>query len=126
VIGWGEPLRLAAACEDEASGERKRKGAQQESEGKKQGAAVLSDKVRDFPLPLLRFIDPGGVALPESHAPHTLNCRQPHLPLTGGPYHAETTRHACVRYHYGAATEGPWRPVTSAPYVAHYARGCAA
>jgi hypothetical protein len=52
-------LRLAAAREDEASGRQKRKGAQSGSEGKKQGATVLSDEVRDFPLPLLRFIDPG-------------------------------------------------------------------
>jgi hypothetical protein len=28
--------------------------------------------------------------------------------------------------HYGAATEEPRRPVTSAPHDAHYARGCVA
>jgi hypothetical protein len=44
-------LRLAAACEDEASGERKRK--------------VLSDEVRDFPLPLSRFIDLGESRSPD-------------------------------------------------------------
>jgi hypothetical protein len=55
-----------------------------------------------------------------------INCRRLRLPLTGGPHYTEAARHARVHYHYGAATEGPRRPVTSAPHIAHYARGCAA
>jgi hypothetical protein len=31
---------------------------------------------------------------------------------------AEMAAHACVHDHYGAVTEGPRRPVTSAPHVA--------
>jgi hypothetical protein len=42
-------LRSAAAREDEANGERKRKGARPGNEGKKQGAAALSDEVRGSP-----------------------------------------------------------------------------
>jgi hypothetical protein len=41
-----------------------------------------------------------------------------------GPHVAETTGRMRTRDHYGVATEGPWRPVTSAPHVAHYAHGC--
>jgi hypothetical protein len=41
------------------------------------------------------------------------------MSLTSGPSHAETATRTCVRDHYGAVTEGPRRPVTSTPHVAH-------
>jgi hypothetical protein len=53
--------------------------------------------------------------LPETPRAARSNCRQRYPPLTGGTYHAETARRACMRDHYGAATEGPRRPVTTAP-----------
>jgi hypothetical protein len=94
------------------------------AEGK--GVTALSGQVRDSPVPLLRFID-----LREWHALRTaravrFNYRQRHPSLTSGPYHAKTARRARTRDHYGAATEGPRRPVTSVPHVAHYEHGCVA
>jgi hypothetical protein len=87
---------------------------------------TLSDEVRDFPLPLLRFIDPGEPRSPNRACAARINCRWPHTPLTNGPHVAETAWCTRMRDHYGAATEEPQRPVTSAPHVSHYARGSAA
>jgi hypothetical protein len=63
--------------------------------------------------------------LPKPCAVH-INCKRLHLPLTSETHYTETARRTLVRDHYGAATEGSRRPVTSAPHVAHYARGSAA
>jgi hypothetical protein len=43
------------------------------------------------------------------------NCRRHRLPLTDGPHNATTAGCARTRGYYGAATEGPRRPITSAP-----------
>jgi hypothetical protein len=116
-------LQLAAVRDDEASGGRKRKGAQLGSKGKKRGAAVLSDEVRGFPSPSSWIYRSGGATLSKPRAVH-INCRRLHLPLTSGAHCTETAGRTRVRDHHGVATKEPWRPVTSAPHVAHYARGC--
>jgi hypothetical protein len=68
----------------------KSKGAhRREVEARSKDQRVLSDEVRDFPLPLLR----GGK----------------------GPHHAEMARRRRMRDHCGAATEGLRRSITSAP-----------
>jgi hypothetical protein len=64
--GWRRRAKTKlAASESERARSPKAKA-------RSKGAAVQSDELRDFPLPLLRFIDPGGVALPESRAPRAL------------------------------------------------------
>jgi hypothetical protein len=109
-----EPLWLAAAREDESIVGRKRKGAQTGSKGKKQGAAVLSDKVRGFPSPSAWIYRSGGATLPKLRAV-SINCRRPHLSLTSGSQHVEMAGRACMRDYYDVETEEPRRPVTSAP-----------
>jgi hypothetical protein len=61
--------------------------------------------------------------LPKTPRAARNNCRQRCRPLIGGTHRAKIDKHARMRDHYGAATKGPCRPVTSAPHDAHYARG---
>jgi hypothetical protein len=49
-----------------------------------------------------------------SHAA-PIKCKQRHQPLTSLPHGTETAVYTGVRNYYGAATEGPRRPITSAP-----------
>jgi hypothetical protein len=44
-----------------------------------------------------------------------INCRRPRLPLTDRAHSAERAGCTCTRDHYGVATDGPRRPVKSAP-----------
>jgi hypothetical protein len=76
---------------DEASSEREQRGAQRRSdqEASGEGQRTLSDEVRDFPLPLLGFIDLG-----ESRSPNRASCA-----LTAGS----------VTYHLQAGPTSPKR-----------------
>jgi hypothetical protein len=76
---------------------------------------MLSVEVRGSPLPPLGFIDPGEPCSPNRTRAAHINCRLPRLPLTSGPHVTKTTRRTRTHDHYGAATEGPQRPVTSPP-----------
>jgi hypothetical protein len=77
-------------------------------------AADAKWQVRDSHLPLSIYRS-GGPVLPRTACVVRIYCRQHRLPPTGRPHSVETTGCARMRDHYGAATEGPRRPVTSTP-----------
>jgi hypothetical protein len=117
-------LRLAVAREGEAGGEQKRRGAQSENEGKRKGGSSAKRRGKGLALPSPWIYRSKRATLPIARAVR-INCKRLRLPLMGRPHYAEMARHASARYHYGATTEGPRRPVTSAPHVAHNVCGCA-
>jgi hypothetical protein len=98
-----------------------RSGRRQETE-----AAEAKWRGKGFTLPFLVIYRSRGATLPETPCAARINCRQRHPSLTSGTHHAEMAGCVRVRDHCGAATEGPRRPITSAPHVSHYTRGCTA
>jgi hypothetical protein len=65
--------------------------------------------------PSLTIYRSGGATLPKTMRVVRINCRRRRPPMTDGPHCAKTVEPVRTRDHYGAATEGPQRPVTSAP-----------
>jgi hypothetical protein len=107
-------LQLAVAHEGEAVGERKQRGAQPEKKSGRQGGSSAKWRGKGPPLPSPWIYRSKGATLPEPRTVR-INCSQQRPSPTSGPHHAETARRARMRDHYGAATEGSRRPVTSAP-----------
>jgi hypothetical protein len=119
-------LQLAVACEGEAGDERKQRGTQSEKKSGSQGGSSAKWRGMGLPLPSLCIYRSKGATLHEPRASCALTAGNGvHHRRAGPTMPKQPGVHTCAD-HYGAATEGPRRPVTSAPHVAHSARGCAA
>jgi hypothetical protein len=102
----------------------KAKGAHSREERREAGVADAKWRGKGFTPPAIYRCR--RATLPRTARAARNNCRRHRLPLTDGPQSATTAGCACTRGYYGVATEGLWRPITSAPHNVHYARGCAA
>jgi hypothetical protein len=120
------PLQLAVACEGEAGDERKERGAQPEKKSGSQGGSSAKWRGMGLPLPSLCIYRSKGATLHDPRVSCALTAGNDVHHRRAGPTMPKQPGVRTCADHYGAVTEGPRRPVTSAPPVAHSAGGGAA